>query len=263
MQNIILFIFGCAIGSFLNVVADRLSFDLSINGRSHCDFCKKKLAWFDLVPVLSFLIIQGKCRYCHKKLSLFYPFVEIVTGVMFVLTWQYLPSGLVMDFAKYPSYFLFKFAYLGIISCLIAIFFADMKYHIIPDQVQIAFFIFSLVALPMHGLVLKVFVDYVIAAFVVASPIAFLHYVTKGNGMGFGDVKLAFVIGFLMGIKQGFIVLYFAFIFGAIVGTLFMFLKKRGLKSKIAFGPFLVLGLIIMFFWGNWIFEVIKKIYGV
>ncbi len=247
-----LFIFGTAIGSFLNVIIDRWPHNQSIQGRSHCDYCQHKLAWNDLIPIFSFFLLRGRCRYCQKKLSFFYPFVEFITGVMFVTAWIYLPVSL----------FTYKIAYLGIVSCLIAIFFADAKYHIIPDQLPIALLIFSLIILPISGFVPQIFIGRVIAAFIVMAPILFLYWITRGGGMGFGDVKLAFAIGFLLGGKLGLISLYLAFILGALVGILMLLLKKRSLRSKIAFGPFIVLGALIVLFFQSSIMAIIAKIYG-
>lgn len=283
MIILFLFIFGCAIGSFLNVIIDRLPQEKSIGGRSQCDFCHKKIAWHDLIPVISFILLKGKCRYCQKKLSLQYPVVELITGTMFVLIFFVLfviPSkegiqsinniliGVFSldsrlrgnDFVISNLYYLF--AYLGIVSCLIAIFFTDAKYHIIPDQLQVALFIFGIIVLPQHGLVLNLFIDRALGVVVVAAPIYFLYWITKGRGMGFGDVKLAFNIGLLLGIKSGLIALYIAFILGALVGLVLMLLQKRGLKSKIAFGPFLVLGILVMMLWKGPIYLLIQKIYG-
>src|SRR3989339_1486823 len=86
--DLVIFIFGASIGSFLNVLIDRLPEEKSINGRSHCDFCGKKITWYDLIPVLSFILLGGKCRYCHKKLSLQYPVIELITGVIFVMVFK-------------------------------------------------------------------------------------------------------------------------------------------------------------------------------
>lgn len=265
MFYLFLFVFGSAIGSFLNVVVDRLSNEVSIMGRSHCDYCKHKLGPTDLIPIFSFFLLGRKCQYCKKKLSWYYPIVEFITGVMFVIIWIYLPQSLLgAGLLRLPTtVFLIKFIYLGIASGLIVIFFSDLKYHIIPDQVQIFLFAASLFLLPLYGPILKIFIERVIAALLVMAPIYFLYWVTKGKGMGFGDVKLAFIIGFMFGIEAGFLVLYFAFISGAIIGIILMFLQKRGLKSKIAFGPFLVIGILIILFWRDGIFELIKRIYGV
>ena len=136
-----LFIYGTAIGSFLNVLIDRLPNEQSIMGRSHCDYCKKTLQGIDLFPIFSFLLLKGKCRYCHKKLSYFYPFVEILTGIAFILTWMYFPVvGRTVVLQT-----LGKIAGLGIISSLIVIIFADLKYQIIPDSMQVSFLISTIV----------------------------------------------------------------------------------------------------------------------
>ncbi|MEK9169914.1 MAG: prepilin peptidase, partial [Patescibacteria group bacterium] len=86
--NLTIFIFGASIGSFLNVLIDRLPKDEGINGRSHCDFCGKKIAWYDMFPVLSFFILGGRTRCCHKKLSFQYPVIELITGVIFVMVFK-------------------------------------------------------------------------------------------------------------------------------------------------------------------------------
>lgn len=265
MVYLFLFIFGTAIGSFLNVVIDRLVNEESIMGRSHCDYCKHKLGVLDLIPILSFFLIGKKCRYCKKKLSWYYPVIEFVTGVMFLIIWIYLPQSLLGEgLRKLPTaLFMIRFIYLGIISALIVVFFSDLKYHIIPDQVQVFMFAASLFLLPLYGSILRVFIERVIAALLVMGPIYFLYWVTRGRGMGFGDVKFAFIIGFMFGIKAGLLVLYFAFISGAVIGIILMLLQKRGLKSKIAFGPFLVIGILVMLFWRDTIFEFVKRIYGI
>lgn len=253
MLYIFLFIFGAAIGSFLNVLIDRLPNDKSIMGRSRCDYCKRKLSWNDLIPIFSFFLLGRKCQYCKKVLSWYYPLVEFVTAVMFVVVWFYLPPS---------TGFFIRYIYLGIISTLIVIFFSDLKYRIIPDQGQIVLFIGSLFLIPLFGPIQKVFPERAFAAILVMAPIYFLHWLTKGKGMGFGDVKLAFIIGFMFGIKAGLLVLYFAFISGAAVGLVLMLLKRKGLKSKIAFGPFLVFGMMIMLFWKDEIIGIMRRIYG-
>ncbi len=264
MFYLFLFIFGTAIGSFLNVLIDRLPNDESIMGRSHCDYCRKKIAWYDLIPIISFIVLGGTCRNCRKKLSFFYPAIEFLTGISFVLVWKFLPYSILgQGFRQIlQARILIRFVYLAITACLIVIFFSDYKYHIIPDQVQIALFALSLFLIPFYGSVTQVFVSRVIAAILVSAPILFLYHITRGGGMGFGDVKLSFIIGLMFGIKAGLVVLYIAFVFGAIIGLLLMLSKKRGLKSKIAFGPFLVTGMFVVLFWRDQIFALIKKIYG-
>lgn len=133
----IVFPLGLIIGSFLNVIVDRVSRGESILlGRSYCELCKKKLKWYDLIPLISFIMLSGKCRYCHKKLSFYYPSIELLTGILFLTTalivWNNY-GGL----STSPSFDLQLIYYLFIISSLIVIFFTDLKYGIIPFTVVI------------------------------------------------------------------------------------------------------------------------------
>ena len=249
-NNIIIFILGTSIGSFLNVLIDRLPQEKSILGRSRCDFCHKKLNWFDLIPILSFFFLGGRCRYCNKKLSWQYPVVEALTGLAFVFT----------DFAVW-----------GIIACLIVIFFTDLKYHLISDYILLSLFIFSLlfhviptkvgIPVPINE-ILKLIQNDVISGLIVALPIFLIYFLSRERAMGQGDVYLSAIVGFLLGWKAGFIALYIAFVTGAIFGIIMIILHKKKLKSKIAFGPFIVVGTTIMLFWGEKVFDIIKQIYG-
>ena len=243
----LVFLLGSAVGSFLNVVVDRGSAGQSfLKGRSHCDHCRHALYWFDLIPLFSFFLLSGKCRYCHKKLSFYYPIVEIVTGLAFVLVAVlYFPSLLVM------GYFFF------IISCLIVIFFADLKYGIIP--------FFSVLPAVVVTVVWHLLVpgDIAFSNYLLSALGAFLFFfllfaVTKGRGMGFGDVVYAFLMGFLLGFPNIVLAFYIAFISGAIISLVLVWLQKKKLKgSTIPFGPFLVGATVISLFWGE---ELIEKI---
>lgn len=252
MFLLFLFILGLVVGSFLNVLIDRLSQDQSILGRSECDHCKKKIQWFDLVPVFSYLNLRGRCRYCKKVISLQYPIVELLTGVLFIFTWTYIPVESLIS----------RFLFLVLISCLIVVFFADAKYQIIPDEIQLATLIISLSLLlvqalsPMH---LAIRFAY---ALLVMLPILVLFLLTKGRGMGFADVKLAFTIGLLLGLKSGFLALYLGFILGAVIGIALIMLGRKKMKSRIAFGPFLVLGMMFMIFFEKRIHLLLSLIIG-
>jgi len=308
MMLIFLFILGCAIGSFLNVLIDRLPNNESINGRSHCDYCRKTLAWFDLVPVFSFLSTGGRCRYCHKKLSWQYPLVEILTGLIFLLIFNFQFS----IFNKFSNNSIFNLdnwwhwnfienwllviGYFGIVSCFIVIFFSDLKYQLISEAVQLVLFIFTistkfqasstkqilnsniqilnsydylnfghwnLFGIWDLGFGISNVVGFFIAGIIVMLPILLIYLSTKGRGMGFGDVELAFNMGFLLGIKGGLLAVYVGFILGAIVGVILLLLRKKGIKSRIAFGPFLVLGTIILLFFQEPIFALVAQLYGI
>ncbi len=255
-----IFIFGISIGSFLNVLIDRLPYEKKITGRSYCDHCRRRLFWYQLVPIISYLFLRGKCGFCHKKISLYYPLVEFLTGVMFIFVFLSLSP---FDKLNYHFKIWQLIGYWGIIACLIVVFFADLKYHLIPDQIQITLFIFGLILLPFHGQSLPwLFVNRSLAALAVAAPIFFLHWVSTGRAMGFGDVKLGFNVGFLLGIKAGFLALYLAFVLGGFVGLLLILLGRKKMKSKIAFGPFIVIGAVLMLFYGRELLGMIEKIYG-
>lgn len=259
-----IFFFGLAIGSFLNVLIDRLPNEEKITGRSKCDYCGKQLSWYDLIPIVSFILLKGKCRYCHKKISWQYPLVELLTGVLFVLiSLNLYPVFKPFYLISSPWVIYLFFANLALASSLIVVFFSDAKYHIIPDQIQLFFFIFSLILIPFYSQLLTlVFFHKIIAALIIASPIFFIYFLSQGKAMGFGDVKLAFNIGFLLGLKAGFLALYFAFVIGGLTGLLLILLGRKKLKSKIAFGPFLVFGITIMIFWGEKILAWVNQIYG-
>lgn len=247
MIHLFIFILGTAIGSFLNVLIDRLPREESILGRSHCDHCKRTLQWHDLFPVVSFVILRGECKYCHKKIPSVIPLIEILTGVLLLITYN--STG--------PSV-LEKIIYLGIVSCLIVIFFADTKYQIIPDSVQFVLLTFSIGALFVKGPIS--IPNIFIAGLSTMFPILFLFLVTHGRGMGFGDVKLAFTMGILLGMPQGFLAIYIAFILGAIIGIGLLFKGRTKWRSTIAFGPFLVIGTAITICFGDTILQYVKNL---
>lgn len=259
MTFLFIFIIGLAFGSFFNVLIDRLPNEKSINGRSHCDYCKKTLGTFDLIPVLSFLVLSGKCRYCHKKLSVQYPLIELLTGGLFLIIFMVFIQTHSLNYANIAL----LFSYLGLYSVLLVIFFADVKYHIIPDSTQFFFFVFS-VAILYFSKSIRTFENLgenFLFALAVMSPILLIYLLTKGKGMGFGDVKLAFTIGFFLKLG-GFIALYIAFIIGAVIGVVLIIKGKSKMKSKIAFGPFLVIGVIFFLLLSDKILAFTKRIFG-
>lgn len=255
-SNFAIFIFGASIGSFLNVLIDRLPKEESINGRSHCDFCGKKITWYDLIPVLSFFILKRKTRCCGKKLSFQYPLIEFITGLLFVLiTNNQIP---IINWTSFVSWLLF----LGISSCLIVIFVSDLKYHLISDYLLLALLTFAVIYHLISVNFISLFLYFFISSLVIAFPIWLIYFISKERAMGLGDVYLTAIMGFLLGWQKGFLALYIAFVTGAIFGLVIILLKHKKLKSKIAFGPFLVIGTTVMLFWGEKILEMVKRMYG-
>ena len=250
---IYLFILGLFIGSFLNVLADRLPQEKSILGRSCCDYCHRNLCWYDLIPVVSFLLLHGRCRRCKKPVSLFYPTIELTTGLAFAfigLYFLYQDTGLAYILVPNvePTKWYKLIALSGIISVLIVIFFADIKYQVIPDSMQLSLAFFILIFHQINTTSLSELGSYLLAAIYTATPIFILYSITRGKGIGFGDVKLAANIGFFLGAVPGLIAIYFSFIAGGAVGLALLILKKVKLKSQIAFGPFLVVAMLVVFF---------------
>ena len=226
-MEVLLFVVGLCVGSFLNVLIDRLPKDESIwLGRSHCDYCKKTLRWFELIPLLSYFFQRGRCLRCHKKLSIQYPIVELTTGLMFVFLHA---QGRALNS---------QLSELIILSSLLVIFVSDLKYMIIPDSMIVS----GILGVLLQGPAFAAFQGRAFSAIGAAVFFLILFLITGGRGMGFGDVKLAFLLGLWLGFPQIVIALYVAFLTGAAVGVTLILGGKKGLKSKIAFGPFLIVG---------------------
>ncbi|MBZ9571766.1 prepilin peptidase [Patescibacteria group bacterium] len=239
------FLLGLATGSFLNSIIYRLQTKESfLLTRSYCPHCKHKLNWQDLIPLLSFLILKGKCRYCKNKISLQYPLVELATGTLFVLVGYYtFPNLLVTSYR------------LLITSFLIIIFVSDLKYYIIPDKIiypaiGIAF-IYNILYSHLKFHDFHFFLNSLLAAFIASAFFLFIFLLSRGKWMGFGDVKLGFFVGLFLGWLNILVALFLAFFIGAIIGVGLILTGKKKLKSEVPFGPFLVTGTFIAFFWGN------------
>jgi leader peptidase (prepilin peptidase)/N-methyltransferase len=233
MPAILVFLFGLCIGSFLNVIICRLGTKESIaKSRSHCPQCGAILKWYDLIPILSFFIQRGRCRYCKGKISLQYPLVELATGLLFLAVFYSRSSILGQLF------------YFYIISSLIVIFVYDLKHYIIPDMV----------VYPAIGLALLYSFSNLWPAILASAFFLLLFLATKGKGMGLGDVKLAFLMGLVLGWPNILLALFLSFLLGSIIGLSLIFLGKKGLKSEIPFGPFLTASTILALFSGElWI----------
>ena len=240
-----LFLLGLAVGSFLNVLIDRLPKDESvIKGRSYCERCKKPLRWYDLIPLVSFLLLKGKCRYCRSPISWYYPVVELTTGLLFLAVIFFI-GGFTINIITIITIIY----YLTIISGLIVIFFTDLKYGIIPDKIVFSSIIVSIAYLFINHQ--SLIINHFFAGIGAFLFFFLLYLVTRGRGMGFGDVKLAFFLGLFLGWPKVVVAFYIAFLTGAVVGCILVLWRKKKLTGgTVPFGPFLVLGAIIALFWG-------------
>jgi len=236
MLYILIFILGLSVGSFLNVVICRLKTkETIIFNRSYCPKCRVILKWYDLIPVLSFLLQRRRCRYCKKKISWQYPVVEISTGLLFCLIFN-------LQFTIFNLIY-----YFIIISFLIIIFVYDLKHYIIPNRIVYPGIIISLLYLlfiAYDSLFL-----YLLSAFIASGFFLALVLVSKGKWMGLGDVKLAFLMGLILGWPSILLALFLSFLSGAVIGVGLIVFGKKGFKSQIPFGPFLAGSTILIMFY--------------
>lgn len=261
-------VLGALIGSFLNVVIYRYNTGLSVgHGRSQCFVCGKKLAWYELIPLVSFIIQKRRCTKCKTVVSWQYPFVELVTSILFFSV-VYRQIGLYELFSLYPHGLVYSIAltlyYFVVVSLLVIISVYDMRHKIIPNGLVYSFILLAVVklltftflfALPLQ---LEGWLN-LFAPFILAFPFAFLWWISKGMWIGFGDAKLAFGIGALLGFSSGVSAIMLGFWIGAGFGVLMIVLSKlfsrRGhraltLSSEIPFAPFLIIGTLLVLFTG-------------
>jgi leader peptidase (prepilin peptidase)/N-methyltransferase len=278
---ILIFILGICVGSFLNVLIDRLPNDETILGRSHCDNCKKTLESHELIPIVSFLIQRAKCRNCKSNLSWQYPLIELITGLMFVLLWVFPPKLFMMvvfpnlavaystpNILIDPSILTWQYVtaqllLMSLFSSMLVMFMTDLKYFIIPHWIQLSFAVITVALYFVGDVDIHLLVYRLGCGIVTMLPFLCLYQFTKGRGLGFADVILAANIGLLAGIKYGFIAFYISFIVGAVIGSFLLFFRKKGMKSKIPFGPFLLIGVVLMIYYFDPISSFLRFTYGI
>lgn len=243
---------GLIIGSFLNVVIDRLPEGKSLGGRSSCDSCRRRLRVSELIPVFSYIFQRGKSTCCNTKLKVQYPLVETLTSIsFFFVTYRYLSY----ETSYSPASILALLALLLIVAVSIVITGIDFRHHIIPDGMQICLLLGVILYHYFLGTLQVMLIGH---ALVVALPILFLYLLTRGRGMGFGDVKMQMVLGLWLGIIGGFVGLYLSFLLGALYGVALILMRKADRKSQIAFGPFLLMGAWISYLYGPTLTEFAK-----
>lgn len=252
------FVFGTIIGSFLNVVILRMNTGLTLQGRSQCFSCGNTLSWYELLPVVSYFFLRGRCRSCRSKISWQYPFVEVLAGLVYLALFIHLFNMFGLSMIFLVNLFL---SYIGW-AILIVILVYDYRHQIIPDSSVLLFIAVSILySLFKTGWEISsmVFISSVISAGILFSFFFFLWFVSDGRWVGFGDAKLSIGIGFYLGIAGGLSALAFAFWSGAIVAVAILCIQrflvdKHGLssggktltmKSAIPFAPFLILGMFV------------------
>lgn len=235
---VVLFFLGASVGSFINVLVWRKGKKKKILGRSFCDHCRRQLFWWENIPLISFIVLRAKCRTCRSPIPFQYWLVELLTGIIFFLVFWLLP---------FENIFL-TFGHLLLAGLLIAVFLFDFHYQIIPDWtvfggLGLAFLI--------HLLNQEKIFDFFLVGVVSFLFFLLLHLITKGRGMGLGDVKFSFFMGFFLGFPRIILAFYLAFLTGAFFGVILILLKKKKFGQQISFGPFLTLAAFVSWLGGE------------
>jgi prepilin signal peptidase PulO-like enzyme (type II secretory pathway) len=295
------FVFGLAVGSFINVISLRYqptyqltnlkTLKLLVGGRSHCPICDKKLNWYELAPIFSFIIQKGKCRNCGSRISRQYPIVEFLSGLIFAgVYWRFNN----LDF----SFLISHLSPLVIVWILIFILFLllsiiDIRHYLIPDSINLSLavlgVILMLLKLTTHysslatsflghyaslfdfppllslssSMSLSIWLNHLFAAVAAAGFFAAIIIITRGRAMGWGDFKLAGVLGLIFGWPDIFLVIGLSFIIGSLIVLPFLIRGKKKMKDFVPFGPFLVLAATLVFFFGFEIINAYFKFFGI
>lgn len=287
---IIGFGFGSILGSLAKALADRSLNRTTFWGRSYCPKCKHKLRPYDLLPIISFLILQGKCRYCHQKIDLNYLIVELILGILigylFYSSSNNFPG--IEDLSKLVLFGLDLVFKTFSVVVLIILALTDLKKTLIPDRIvipsiwialgmlvvqaayEIWYIYYSLsrtvigrYLLPPHSdyfrrhvfMVLEQTMESLITSLVIGGFFLLLIIATKGKGMGGGDVKLGAFIGLVLGFPLGILAIFLAFFSGATVSLGLILSSKKKFGQTIPFGPFLVFGSLVSLYWGQLIID--------
>ena len=242
---VVVAVFGLVIGSFLNVCIFRIPRNISIVfPSSRCPSCNHPIRAWDNIPVISYMILGGRCRHCGAKISLQYPFVEALNAFFYVAVfWRY---GFGWDSGVYALF----------CSSLLVITFVDLEFQIIPDRITLPGIVIGIVAgslLMPDPFMRTTLLGYKASVIGLLSGGGFFYLVAvlSRGGMGGGDIKMMAMVGALMGWKTVLLTTFLGSLSGSMVGIFLMIFRGRGRKAKIPFGPFLALGAVITLFFGE------------
>ncbi|HPT77847.1 MAG TPA: prepilin peptidase [Candidatus Atribacteria bacterium] len=243
MIGALVFLLGLFIGSFFNVCIYRIPYERSIVfPPSHCPSCSHRLGTLDLIPVFSYLLLKGKCRYCGSRISVQYPLIELLTGGVFLylylhfgLTWQLLTS-------------------IVLVSLLLIMTVIDIKHMIIPDELVafgiVSAFIFQIAGISQIGYLSAIY-GTLLGGGVFLLIALFSMLVLKKEGMGGGDIKLMAMIGALTGWKATLLSMVLSVYLGGLLGGILLLLKVKRRGDYIPYGPFIAMAAVISLLWGD------------
>ena len=266
ISNVYVFCFGLIIGSFLNALIWRLHTEESMMKRSKCPKCQHELSWFENIPVLSYVFLQGRCRHCHESISIQYPLVEFITGLLFLLAFVNakieIANANIFDlFLVFKSWF--------IISVMIIVFIYDLRWYLILDKVMlptgIALFVmwfFENWSLGYLSSFNNTWLSLLFSMLIGGGFFGLQYVLSRGKWIGFGDVKFGLIMGLALGVSKVIGAIFLAYILGAVIGIFLISLGKKEMGSKLPFGTFLSVATIVMLLWGEGVISWYMKILG-
>ncbi|MBI2638485.1 prepilin peptidase [Candidatus Peregrinibacteria bacterium] len=252
---VVLFIIGAAVGSFTSVVIYRLHHKKKgiLSGRSSCTNCEAELKPLDLIPIVSFLTLRGKCRYCSKEISYMYPLLELVTGGLFTLLFLKYPffnDALQFSSMHFGMYLLYAFY----IFVLVFTFFFDLHYLKVSDEILLPAILIGLIATIATPLTPHIW-DALVGAAIAVVFFGAQYLISKGTWIGLGDLRIGAFMGVILGWKLTIVGLFLSYLIGSFVSIFIIVRKKKFLGVKIPFAPLLVTGTLVAVFFGDMILE--------
>ncbi|MEA3464003.1 MAG: prepilin peptidase [Patescibacteria group bacterium] len=284
-----IFLFGLTIGSFLNCLIWRLRKGEGMLNRSYCPKCKKQIVWYDNLPILSFVLLRGRCRYCKQKISWQYPAVELITAVLFLISFivnlqpliintfpnfQFSIRQLADNFQLISNFQFLNFSLLTshfsllilrdwfLIAVMIIIFVYDLRWYLILDKVVLpacfAVFIFNLLLGFSSQGGFPNWHNLLISGIIGSSFFLFQFIISKGKWIGGGDIRLGLLMGLALGWPNVMLAIFLAYLIGSVVGVGLIISGKKQWGSQVPLGVFLSTATVITLFWGqqilNWYF---------
>ncbi len=265
---VLFFVFGASVGSLISVVITRIRHNQKgiILGRSQCPKCKKRLHWQHLIPVLSYILLKGRCAHCSKEIGKIYIALEIVTGAVFAFIFTQnnffigdSVHGLIQNSVIEYGVFWLAIYQMIIYSILILIFVYDYLYQEIPDLFSVPLIIVGLIGTILSGV--PTLGSMLIGGLIGVGFFGGQYLISKGKWIGEGDIRLGFFMGVFLGWQLMLIAIVISYLVGSIVSLFLLSNKKAKMSSEIAFGPFLIVGLFIAQFWGKAIVELYLGLY--
>ncbi|MCP4218927.1 MAG: prepilin peptidase [bacterium] len=253
MEEIIVVVLGLVMGSFMNVLIYRLPEEKSIvKPASHCPNCKTPVKFYDNIPVLSYVILAGKCRHCKTGISPLYPMVELFTGFAFWLSYVYFAPNTVH--VGFSCLFVFILITLAVI---------DFQHHILPNELTIGGSVIFFIYAPFHPEItwMNAYAAALGSAIFLLALYIFYIKVRKIEGLGQGDIKMVLLLGAFLGVHKLVVAIVVASLSGLLVGLILIIFKGKNLKFQLPFGTFLSLGSFAALFWGHDILRFLQSLH--